>query len=325
MSWRSPWRQYRQGSCTRHQWARGRADLNEGMNNRAMAYGGLATGVLVVSTAAILIRIAQAEGATSMAIAAWRLGVASLILTPIAWHHAGAELRSLSARDAGLSLLSGAFLAVHFGSWITSLEHTSVASSTALVTTNPLWVGLASVLFLRERLALLVVLGIGLATLGTVTMFLAGPEASSQRAANPMLGNTLALTGALCASAYLIIGRSLRTRLSLLAYIWLAYGAAAIMLFAAALVSGTGVAGFTPAAYLCILGLALGPQLLGHTLLNWSVRQVSATFVALSILGEPVGSALLAFFLFGESVDWIQGAAFALILLGIFCATRAKA
>ena len=294
------------------------------MRDRSLVYGGLAAGVLVVSTAAILIRIAQAEGASSMAIAAWRLGVASLILTPIVWHRARAELRSLRAGDLSLALLSGAFLAVHFGSWISSLEHTSVASSTALVTTNPLWVGLASVFFLRERLVFPVALGIGLATFGTVVMFLAEPETSSQRIGNPMLGNTLALIGAISASAYLIIGRSLRARLSLLAYIWLAYSAAAIMLWVTALLRGEGVVGFTPTAYLCMLGLALGPQLLGHTLLNWSVRQVAATLVALSILGEPVGSALLAFLLFGESIGWIQFAAFALILLGIFCAARAK-
>ncbi|MFN0315795.1 MAG: DMT family transporter [Burkholderiales bacterium] len=295
------------------------------MNQRAWVYAGLATGVLVVSTAAILIRIAQAEGASSMAIAAWRLGVASLVLAPIVWHRAGAELRSLGAKEIGLALFSGAFLAVHFGSWITSLEHTSVASSTALVTTNPLWVGIASVFFLRERLTLPVALGIGIATAGTVAMFLAEPATSAQRLANPVLGNSLALVGAISASAYLIIGRSLRARLSLLAYIWLAYGAAAIMLFATVLVRGESITGFTSTAYLCVLALALGPQLLGHTLLNWSVRQVPATLVALSILGEPVGSALLAFFLFGESIGWIQGAAFALILLGIFCATRAKA
>jgi len=290
----------------------------------AVFYTGLAAGVLIVSTAAILIRLAQANDASSLAIAAFRLGIASIVLLPIAWLRAGAELRSIAPRDLGLTLLSGAFLAVHFGSWITSLEHTSVASSTALVTTNPLWVGLASVFFLRERLTRPVVLGIVLAAIGTTTMFFADAGVHTLVRSNATLGNSLALTGAISASAYLIIGRSLRARLSLIAYVWLAYTTAAAILLAACLIRGEELIGLRATAYWCVLALALGPQLLGHTILNWSVRHVSATFVALSILGEPLGSSLLALAIFREKIGIVQMMAFALILSGIFCAARAE-
>jgi len=131
----------------------------------------------------------------------------------------------------------------------------------------------------------------------------------------------LALVGAVCASGYLLIGRALRGRVSLLTYIWLAYSSAAVLLAVAVLASGTRVLGFTPSAYLLLILLAIGPQLLGHTSFNWSLRHLSATFVALSILGEPVGSALLALTIFGERLAPLQLAGFLVVLVGIFAAS----
>ena len=128
-------------------------------------------------------------------------------------------------RDLALPLLSGVFLAVHFWSWIASLAYTSVASSTALVTTNPLWVGLASVLILGERLGRGTIAGIALTLAGSVLIFVS--DSSSQNAGvqpDPLRGNLLALLGAVAASGYLLVGRALRARIGLLAYIWLAYG-----------------------------------------------------------------------------------------------------
>jgi drug/metabolite transporter (DMT)-like permease len=136
-----------------------------------------------------------------------------------------------------------------------------------------------------------------------------------------LLGNCLALLGAACASGYLLIGRALRGRLSLLTYIWLAYSAAAALLVIAVVLSGARVAGFTPNAYLFLLLLAIGPQLVGHTSFNWSLRHLSATFVALSILGEPVGSAALALVIFGERLAPLQLVGFLITLAGIFAAS----
>ena len=295
------------------------------MSRPILPYVVLAGGVLVVSTASILIRLAQAEGMPSLTIAAMRLGLAALILLPIAWPRLRSDLPRLAASHLRLALLSGTCLAVHFWSWITSLAYTSVASSTALVTTNPVWVGLASLVLLRERLSGASITGIVLSIAGTGLIF--ASDANADTAAtfvSPVLGNSLALVGGISASAYLLIGRGLRSHLGLLSYVWLAYATAAVLLGIAVAASGARVLGFSVFAYVLLLALAVGPQLLGHTAFNWSLRHLSATFVALSILGEPVGSAALAYFIFGEKLAIPQLAGFLLILVGIFVAARAE-
>jgi drug/metabolite transporter (DMT)-like permease len=290
---------------------------------RFLPYAILAAGVLVVSTAAILIRLAQSQGVPSLAIAAVRLGLAALVLLPLAWARTGRELAALSRRDLLLAAASGALLALHFWSWIASLEFTSVASSTVLVTTNPLWVGLASVVLLRERLPVWALVGIGLSFGGMLLTF-AADTAAATPSPNPALGNALALVGAVSASGYLIIGRALRARLGLLAYVALAYGAAAVLLWAAVLWTRTGMIGYSLLAWSCLVALALGPQLLGHTAFNWSLRHLSATFVALAILGEPVGSAILAWLIFEERFTALQLAGFGLLLAGIYLGARGE-
>ena len=163
------------------------------MPSRALPFLVLGVGVVVVSFAAILIRLAQAEGASSLAIAAVRLTVAAVVLAPFAWLRAGGEMLRLPRRELGLCILSGALLAAHFWAWITSLEHTSVASSTALVTTNPLWVALASAIILRERPGRAAVTGILLTLAGSVLIFAADASRTSGANAAAMLGNALAL------------------------------------------------------------------------------------------------------------------------------------
>ena len=287
-----------------------------------MTYAVLALAVAVVSTASILIRLAQAEGVPSITIAALRLTFAVLLLTPLALPKIRTELPRLSRRDLLLAFGSGAALAVHFAAWITSLEYTSVASSAALVTTNPVWVGIASVVLLRERVPALVIAGIGLGLLGSVLIF-ASASGGGAAAPAPMLGNGLALLGALAASAYLLIGRGLRERLSLLAYVWIAYGIAAILLLVAAFASGASLIALSGTAFALLLALAIGPQLIGHTAVNWAVRRAPATVVALAILGEPLGAAALAWLLFGETFSGAQLTGFAMLLCGIFLAASA--
>src|SRR5262245_678069 len=167
----------------------------------------LGVGVAVVSFAAILIRYAHAEGASSLGIAAARLGLAALLLAPLAWWRHGREIQALGRRAWLLCTLSGGLLALHFWTWISSLEYTSIASSTALVTTNPIWVGLASALLLRERPAKAAIVGIALTLAGSLLIFAADAQLQSSGRA-PMLGNLLALIGAMAASGYLLVGRA---------------------------------------------------------------------------------------------------------------------
>lgn len=167
--------------------------------------------------------------------------------------------------------------------------------------------------------------GIGLTLAGSLFIFASdGSSASTTVPPDPVRGNLLALLGALAASAYLLVGRALRPRVGLLVYIWLAYGTAALVLLLTVGVTGHTLVGYSTFAYAVMIALALGPQLLGHTAFNWALRHVSATFVAVSILGEPIGSALLALILFGERFAPWQLLGFALILGGIYLAARAE-
>ncbi len=287
-------------------------------------YAVLAAGVLIVSTASILIRWAQAEGVPSLAIAAWRLTLAALVLAPLVWCKARAEIAALPQSRLGLALASGVFLALHFAAWIASLEYTSVASSVALVTTNPIWIALFSVLVLRERMPGLRCAAVALALAGSGVILWADNGIVTVTAPQPALGNALALLGSLTVCGYLLIGRKLRAGMSLIAYIGLVYGGAALCLLAAALANGTVLWGYSTAAWACLAGMALGPQLLGHSAFNYALKHVTPTTIALTVLGEPVGSALLAWLLFGESISAVKLAGMALLLAGIFLAARSE-
>jgi drug/metabolite transporter (DMT)-like permease len=289
-----------------------------------LAYAILAGAVLVVSGAAIMIRCAQAEGVPSLSIAAWRLALAALLLTPLALATKRKDLARLTPRQWGFGAAAGIFLAAHFASWISSLAYTSVASSVALVTTNPIWIAVASWLFLRERPSGLLALGILSAIGGSALIFLSDSQAGASVGSNPMLGNMLAVAGSLTVCGYLLIGRKLRAEISLLPYIWIVYSAAAITLVVLALISGKPLTGFSDFAWLMLAGLALGPQLLGHSAVNWALKHLSASFIAVAILGEPIGSALLAWLFLGEKFAALQLAGFAALLVGIYLAARAE-
>lgn len=283
----------------------------------------LGIGLTAISFGAVLARLAQAEGVSSLAVATWRLGLAAIIVTPIALMQSRQDLARLSRRQMLMALAAGFFLALHFATWISSLEYTSVASSTALVTTNPLWIGIASFVLFREKPGLMMVGGIALSLAGSLFIFWSDSQ-SIGVGSDPMLGNMLALAGSWCFSAYLLIGRRLRAGLGLSAYIWLAYGAAGLFLFAASGIGGVSLFAHSSVAWLVLLGMALGPQLLGHTSYNWSLRYVSATFIAVVTLGEPVGSAILAFVIFGEGFAPLQFVGFSLLLMGIYLAARGE-
>ena len=283
----------------------------------------LGIGLIAISFGAILARLAQGYGVPSLSVAALRLGLAALIVTPYALWRSRRVLLAMNRRQVVLTLGAGFFLALHFATWISSLEYTSVASSTALVTTNTLWIGIASFVLFGEKPGWLMAVGIVVSLAGSLLIFWSD-NSNSAPGSNPLLGNFLALVGSWCFSAYLLLGRRLRADLPLSAYIWLAYGAAALFLLLACLGAGAPLTGYGVPVYLVALGMALGPQLLGHTAYNWSLKHVSTTFIAVVTLGEPVGSAALAWLFFGESFALLQGIGFVLLLTGIYLSARGE-
>jgi len=283
----------------------------------------LGIGLCAISCGAIFARFAQGYGLPSLAIAALRLGLATLIITPVALWHSRRALLALNRRQALLTLGAGFFLALHFATWISSLEYTSVASSTALVTTNLLWIGIASFVLFGEKPRLLMIIGMVVSLSGSLLIFWSD-SSNSLSGSNPLLGNFLALVGSWCFSAYLLIGRRLRADTPLTAYIWLAYGTAALFLLMACQGAGIPLAGYSTPAYLVAIGMALVPQLMGHTAYNWSLKHVSSSFVAVVTLGEPVGSAAMAWVFFGETFALVQGVGFVVLLVGIYLAARGE-
>jgi drug/metabolite transporter (DMT)-like permease len=289
---------------------------------RARAYLALLIGVLAVSSAAILVSLARAQGAPAILIAALRMAAAALVVVPISLARCRAEILSLRPRALLLAIASGACLALHFAFWISSLDYTSVMSSVVFVSTNPLFVGLASVLILRERLGRWTLIGVLVAVIGGGIVGLADLRATGGQS---LKGDALALLGAVSVSGYLLIGRTLRKTMSLTLYVGIAYATAAIVLLAVVGITATRVTGYPPAAYLWIALLAAGPQLLGHTAYNWALKYVSATLVTVTLLAEPIGATLLGIPVLGQVPEPAAVAGGVLILGGIFLAARAEA
>lgn len=287
--------------------------------------------ILAVSTASIFIRFAQ-QNAPSLVIAAFRLTFASLILAPLALTRHRAELHSLTRRELLLALLSGIFLALHFATWISSLEYTTVASSVVLVSTSPLWVALLAPLFLRERLTRSALIGMTLALIGGVSIALsdsctwqnglACPSLAEFVKGSAFFGNSLALAGAWTVAGYLLIGRSLRAKMSLVPYIFVVYSMAAVVLIIIMLAAGETPLGYPPLTYVWMLLLALVPQLIGHSTYNWALRYMPAALVAVTTLGEPIGSTILAYFILREAPTWIKICGAVMILTGIYIASQ---
>jgi drug/metabolite transporter (DMT)-like permease len=269
-----------------------------------------------------------------MVIAAWRLIFAVMLLGPLAWRNGRHEIQRLPRTDLFWGLGAGVLLALHLATWIASLEYTSVASSAALVTTNPLWVALVVRYIFGERLARNTVLGLivgfsgslmiafsdgGILVLGTSGLKF-NPQnllAPVDKADTALFGDTLAIIGAITVAGYLLVGRSLRRRLSNTAYVGLVYAAAMVVMVAIIMISGYSMFAYSWTTFLWMFLLAMGPQLLGHTAFNWALAHLSATFVALTVLGEPIGSAILAYFILGETFAPLQLLGFILLMVGI--------
>jgi drug/metabolite transporter (DMT)-like permease len=277
-------------------------------------------GITAASTAAIFIRYAQQEGAPSLVIATCRLSIATLVLAPLALSRRRAELAALTRRELGLALLSGLFLSLHFATWISSLEYTTVASSVVLVTTTPLWVALLSPFTLREPITRGQLAGMLAALAGGVVIGVS--DSGDSAASNPLLGDLLALTGAMMAASYIIIGRRLRKKMTLVSYTFLVYGTAAVMLVVFMLAGGYSPLGYPRVTYLWFVLLALIPQLLGHSSINWALGYLSAASVSTILLGEPIGSTILAVILLHETPGVVKILGVALILAGIYAVAR---
>ena len=279
----------------------------------------LGVGVLGVSWAAPFIRLASEAGAAALAIAALRLAFAAPPMAAAAAWSGGRDLRGLSGRHWALLALSAVALAFHFGLWVASLERTSVATSVVLVTTQPVFVALGAWAFLGERPSRAVAAGVLVAFGGALLMV-----SDDWGDLGTMGGNLLALLGAAAVSVYVIVGRDARQRLSLASYGGVVYSLTALMLLAAAAVSGTPLGGLPGKAYLWIAAMALVSQLVGHNAINWSLAALPAAVVSVAILGEPVMTAVIAGFVLDEVPTLLELCGGAVVLAGVYVALRGE-
>jgi drug/metabolite transporter (DMT)-like permease len=285
------------------------------MQTRISVYLVLAMGVFAVGWAAIFIRLADAP---ALSTAAFRLTFASLPVAGYAVARHRSDLWGLGRADWWLLAGSGVALAVHFAAWIASLQLTTVASSVALVTTQPLWAAVIAAAVLGERVTRGTLVAILVATAGGALIgvrdFAAGGDA--------LWGDALALVGAVCAAVYFTIGRRLRATLDLPTYIGVVYPVAALVLLGTALVARRPLSGFPAETWLMFLLLALVPQLVGHSSLNWAVRYLPAHVVTVALLGEPVISTVLAIPILGEEPGVLRVIGGAVTLVGVYLAIR---
>lgn len=286
----------------------------------------LVLALIGISFAGPLVRLSHAD---PLAIAVWRLGF-SLVIIAAALAITGTwrQWRRLDRRGIGVAVGAGAMLAVHFWAWNASVGMTSVAASVVLVNTQPVIVGVLSVVWLREPPTRRQWAGIAVAMLGAVVV--AFPElrasfgAGDSTSTRALTGDLLALVGAATAACYFVAGRRLRATLDLWPYVGLVYGACFLVLVAFAVMVGAPVLAQPRRELAIFAALALGPMLLGHTGFNWTLRYLPAYVVNLALLGEPVGATLLAATLPGirEVPNAATLAGGALILIGIGVAAR---
>ena len=272
--------------------------------------------IVAVSTASILIRMSNAG---PLAIAAYRLILSTLMLLPfyLQGNRLGSFLKS-SRRDKATLAAVGVVLALHFASWITSLEHTSVASSVIFVHVDPIFVAVVSHFYLGERVGRNTATGMVVAFLGSIIIAWGDAGAGESN----LYGDLLALGGAIMLGLYIMAGRRLRQKLDLVSYVTPVYAASALTLTLLGVATGSNMGPFPVREYLLFAVIALVPMIFGHTVYNWTLKYISAAVVSISLLGEPVGATILAFIFLGENPSATTLIGGAITMAGIYLCVR---
>lgn len=267
-------------------------------------------GVLSVSASAIFVKLSTAESGT---IAFYRMFLSVLIMLPLFLKNNLHELKEIRSRDWLFSTIAGVLLAFHFILWFESLRHTSVASSTVLVTLQPLFAIFGTYFFFKEKITLKSVLAMVIAIGGSFLI----SWGDFQVGGTAFYGDILALIACALVTGYMLFGQDLRRRIGLTTYTIIVYAVSAVTLAIYMLVKGESFTTDDPINWLWFLLLAIVPNLLGHNLFNWALKYVSANTISIAILFEPVGASIMAFLVFGEVLISSQYIGGAIVILGI--------
>lgn len=273
-------------------------------------YFALIIGVVSVATSAIFVKLATADAGV---IAFYRMFFSVVLMLPIFLPKYVGELKSISRKDWLFTSVSGVFLALHFILWFESLNYTSVASSTVLVTLQPLFAFIGTFLFFKEKFTYKAILSGAVAIGGSVVISWGDFKVSG----SALYGDVLALAACAFITAYLLFGQTVRKRMSLITYTFLVYLISAVALFFYVIATGEPLYPYVPSDWMYFLLLALIPNLFGHTLFNWCVKWLSTSTISMAILFEPVGAALLAYYILNEKMVWTQIAGGLIILISV--------
>lgn len=279
-------------------------------------------GVAAISTAALFVRFAQDAGAPSLIIASSRLLISGIVLLIINLATGNInQMTKLRKRDWTKCFFASLFLGLHFASWVSSLEYTSVMSSSVLVTTTPVWIAVLSPLFLKEKSKPLTIIGLCIALVGGLLITINNPSSAAK---NLFWGNSLAVFGAFMAAGYFMMGRQIKAEIPLLTYLLIIFSFAGVLLLSLAMILLDSPLQLPIGAWKWLLLTALIPQLIGHSLANYALQRLSASFVAITWLGEPIGATALAMILLREYPDIDQILGGFIILGGILIASLAE-
>lgn len=267
-------------------------------------------GVISVSLSAIFVKLANAEAGV---IAFYRMLFSVLIMAPLFFWKYTNEVKQLRRRDWLFSSVAGIFLAFHFILWFESLNYTSVASSTVLVTLQPLFAFVGTYFFFKESITLKTILAGVIAIVGSILISWGDFKLSG----TAFYGDMLALIACALVTAYFLFGQDVRKRLSLVTYTMLVYAVSTITLFMYVLIKGESFGPYPTMDWIWFILLAIVPNLLGHTLFNWSIKYVSTNVVSIAILFEPIGAAILALFIFKEYLIATQIIGGLIVIVGI--------
>lgn len=269
-------------------------------------------GVIAVSTSAILVRLA--EDAPAAMTAFYRLFFAVIIMAPFIIINYRHEFKQITKRNWLLSILAGIFLAGHFIFWFESLSYTSVASSVVFVSIQPLFAFLGTYLLFQERFSYGAIISMIIALFGCLII----GWGDFQLGGNELLGDVLAILGAIGITGYFLIGQSARKSLSLMTYTFIVYGVASVTLFIYNLVLQHSFIGYSATNWYAFLALAIIPTFFGHSIFNWCLRWLSTTTVSMAGLLEPVGAALLAYIFLDEAITWSQFLGGTIVIFGLY-------
>jgi drug/metabolite transporter (DMT)-like permease len=267
-------------------------------------------GVFSVALSAILVKMTSADSGVT---AFYRMLFSIVIMSPVFFLKYTHEIKKLSKRDWLFTTIAGIFLAFHFILWFESLNYTSVASSTVLVTLQPLFAFAGTYFFFKESISVKTIVSGAITILGSALIGYGDFRISG----SALYGDLLALIACALITVYLLFGQDVRKRLSLVTYTFIVYGVSAVTLFFYIIIKGESFGPYPAAEWLWFVLLAVIPNLLGHTLFNWSLRWVSTNVISVAILFEPVGAAILAYFILEELLSTSQIIGGTIVIMGI--------